>query len=508
MSQFDALEEAIEEAKNNLDIPDEWIITTFPESVFFQEGPGLRKFQYREEGVPFLNIRTLIDERVEHSLCKYLDPTEVEEKYQHFLLEDGDIVASSSGTLGKVAVITKEDLPLMLNTSIIRFRPYSHSEPLRGFIKWYLKSDHFLSQATKASTGSAQVNFGPSHLKKMYFLMPPLNEQRRIVEKIEALTARSRKARAALDEIPALLDQFRQSVLAAAFRGDLTADWRAQNPNVEPAEVLRERISHHFNQKKSTEKKRIERIKAEDWFFSLEEKLPEEWIEVDLVDVTWIITCGVAKRPNYVDQGIPFLSAQNAKPFKANLKDIRFISNEDYQKFTVGAKPEKDDVIYSRVGANFGEAAKVPFDFDFAIYVSLTLVKPIHDLIDPDFLVAFLNSCHGTIQARGGIMGSGIQNLNVESVRHYRIPVPSIEEQRETVRLLNMMFEKCDYFSSQYEEIVDTFKDIDQSILAKAFRGQLVPQDPNDEPAAVLLDRIRAERERLGSGKKRGKAKA
>jgi type I restriction enzyme S subunit len=75
-------------------------------------------------------------------------------------------------------------------------------------------------------------------LAKFSIPLPPLNEQRRIVEKIEALTARSRKARAALDEIPALLDQFRQSVLAAAFRGDLTADWRTQNPDVEPAEAL------------------------------------------------------------------------------------------------------------------------------------------------------------------------------------------------------------------------------------------------------------------------------
>ena len=79
-------------------------------------------------------------------------------------------------------------------------------------------------------------------MKAFHVCLPPLNEQKRIVAKIDALFERSRRAKAALDAIPPLLDKLRQSILAAAFRGDLTADWRAQNPDVEPADKLLERI--------------------------------------------------------------------------------------------------------------------------------------------------------------------------------------------------------------------------------------------------------------------------
>lgn len=92
--------------------PSTWLICKLPEVVFFQEGPGLRKYQYRDNGIPFLNIRTLVEDRVDLTLCKFLDVEEVEEKYQHFLLESGDIVCSTSGTLGKTAVIHKEDVTI------------------------------------------------------------------------------------------------------------------------------------------------------------------------------------------------------------------------------------------------------------------------------------------------------------------------------------------------------------------------------------------------------------
>jgi type I restriction enzyme S subunit len=243
------------------DIPKSWLVLLFEQVVFFQEGPGLRKYQFRENGIPFLNIRTLKNERVDLTLCQYLDPDEVSEKYQHFLLDDGDIVASSSGTLGKTAVIYQDDLPLMLNTSIIRFRPYGASGPLRNYIYLFLKSEYFLLQARQASTGSAQVNFGPSHLREMKFFLPPLNEQRRIVAKIEALKARSQRVKEELEAIAPLLDQFRQSVLAAAFRGDLTADWREKNPDVETASVLLERI--RAERRHRWEEAELEKMKAQ-----------------------------------------------------------------------------------------------------------------------------------------------------------------------------------------------------------------------------------------------------
>ena len=358
-------------------------------------------------------------------------------------------------------------------------------------------------------SGTTRLKLTQASLKKVSLLLPPLNEQKRIVAAIEALRERSQKARSALSAIPELCDKFRQSVLAAAFRGDLTADWRERNPDFGHLAQCPQTIEEFGRDKNKTERNRAERIKNEEWFFTLKEALPQEWLEVNFMDITWLITCGVAKKPDYVEDGVPFLSAQNAKPFKANLNDIRFISENDFKKFTVGGKPIKNDILYSRVGAKFGEAAKVVFDFDFAIYVSLTLIKPIHSLIDSDFLVAFLNSPYGITQARGGILGSGIQNLNVENVRHYRIPLPPIAEQQEISRRIDSLIRIVDSLEQTYQKLKHFLDLLDHAILAKAFRGELVEQDPNDEPASVLLERIRVDREQQMQGKikKPGKKK-
>ena len=147
------------------DLPKGWKYVNFPEIIFFQEGPGLRKYQYREEGIPFLNIRTFVDEKINKELCNFLDPKEVEEKYQHFLVSENDILVATSGSIGKMAIAKFSDLPIMLNTSIMRFRPIDEQILIRGFLYYFLKSKHFFEQAEIAWTGTAQKNMGPSHIK-------------------------------------------------------------------------------------------------------------------------------------------------------------------------------------------------------------------------------------------------------------------------------------------------------------------------------------------------------
>jgi len=234
------------------DLPNGWEFVDFPEIVFFQEGPGLRKYQYRESGVPFLNIRTFVDESIEKKLCNFLDVKEVEGKYQHFLVDEDDILVATSGSIGKMAIAKAEDLPLMLNTSIMRFRPIDEESLGRRFLYFFLKSDCFFKQAETAWTGTAQKNMGPSHIKTFKIFLPPIAEQKRISNKLDSLFAHSRRTREELEHIPKLIKRYKQAVLAAAFRGDLTADWRAQNSNIETASELLSQVrgNGHTNFKK------------------------------------------------------------------------------------------------------------------------------------------------------------------------------------------------------------------------------------------------------------------
>ena len=155
----------------------DWRIVPFHEFVFFQEGPGIRHWQYRDEGIPFINIRCLVDGRLDVSSMNCIDPIEVDEKYQHFLLDAGDYVVSSSGTIGRLAEVSEDDLPCMLNTSVIRMRPRDERLLHRRFLRYFLTSSLFQDQIRAVASGSVQLNYGPTHLKQIWLCVPPLPEQ-------------------------------------------------------------------------------------------------------------------------------------------------------------------------------------------------------------------------------------------------------------------------------------------------------------------------------------------
>ena len=158
------------------DLPSGWAAAEFPAVTFFQEGPGLRKYQFRERGIPFLNIRTFVDGHIDRTLCKSLDSAEVEKKYQHFLVEAGDILIAISGSIGKWAIAREQDLPLLLNTSIMRFRPLSSEVLERRYLFWFLRSP--LSRIKRGAPLPAQLKRTLAHrtLRTLkFFFLPPLN---------------------------------------------------------------------------------------------------------------------------------------------------------------------------------------------------------------------------------------------------------------------------------------------------------------------------------------------
>ena len=166
------------------------------------------------------------------------------------------------------------------------------------------------------------------------------------------------------------------------------------------------------------------------------------WKTVELADVCDLITCGVAKRPDYVETGIPFLSAKNVKKQKVIWDDYKHITPEAHRALTKHNKPEIGDVLYTRVGS-FGEAAIVDKDVEFSIFVSLTLIKPKPILLNK-FLIYYLNSPMGKSLAKKGVSSSGVGNLNVGVVRKFPIPLPPLAEQQRIVAKLDAAFAEID----------------------------------------------------------------
>jgi type I restriction enzyme, S subunit len=224
-------------------LPESWIWAKFQDILIkVKRGPS-KKCNTDGRGIRYITSGNLANGFLDLALdYKFLDDLE---GIENCILLPGDLILNCVNSLeriGKSAVFQESH-----GEAIVGFNNYGIE--LRKclvdpqYLNFFCQGQTFKDQVFfSVKRAVNQVSFATRELNQLNVSLPPLNEQRRIVEKIEALTARSRKARAALDEIPALLNQFRQSVLAAAFCGDLTADWRAQNPNLEPAEALLERI--------------------------------------------------------------------------------------------------------------------------------------------------------------------------------------------------------------------------------------------------------------------------
>ena len=156
------------------ELPEGWEVKPLPELMDYREGPGIRHWQYTNsaEGTRFINIRCIQDGDIQLNTANRIGTEEADGKYAHFHLKEWDIVVSTSGTLGRSALVRSSHLPLLLNTSVIRFRPIGDLTSF-SFLYGYLNSPVFLNELEMSASGSVQKNFGPMHLRQIRTLCPP-----------------------------------------------------------------------------------------------------------------------------------------------------------------------------------------------------------------------------------------------------------------------------------------------------------------------------------------------
>ena len=185
-----------------------WV--SIPDVLFFQEGPGVRNTQYTIDGVKLLNVANLVDGKIDLSTSdRYISEKEAYGKYKHFLCDAGDFVIASSGIKveyvdKKMGFVDESMIPLCMNTSTIRFKVLDEKQLRIRYFMYYLKSEHFKQQLFKQITGSAQLNYGPSHLKKMIMPLIDLNDQDEIVsymDKVQNIIEKRQQELYRLDDL-------------------------------------------------------------------------------------------------------------------------------------------------------------------------------------------------------------------------------------------------------------------------------------------------------------------
>lgn len=432
------------------DIPESWIWVYLSDVSIIQEGAGIRSYQYRDSGTQLLTVTNILEDAIDlNKSTKFVDTEEYLVKYKHLTPQKGDIVtACSGGSWGKSAIFDKDNIT-MLNTSTLRLRFFSDLANNK-YLYYITKSRAFKNQLESQLSGM-QPNFGYQHYSKILIPLPPLAEQQRIVEKLEEilpLVEEYGKNEEILSEMNKKLPkQIRQSILQYAVQGKLVP----QNQNDEPASELLKRIKAEKEQLIKDGKIKKEKPLPPITEDVIPYKLPQGWEWVRFQDITKILTCGYASTPQYYEKGRIFLSAKNVKPYKFMPENHKFISEDLYQTLIQNGKPEKDDILMTRVGAGIGESAIIDRDLDFAIYVSLTLIKLFKEDVNPKYILHWLNSPYGTEKATKYTFGKGCSqgNLNVNQVRAFVIPLPPLSEQQRIVTKVEELMQIVDKLENE-----------------------------------------------------------
>jgi len=341
------------------------------------------------------------------------------------------LIALYGATVGKLGVL---DFDSTTNQAI--YCIYQNKNYDRDFLFYYLlyKKEYLVNQGK----GGAQPNISQEIIKALKIPVPPLNEQKRIVEKIEEEFVKIDEGVEKLKLTQEQFKQYRQSVLNQQFK-------------IKHAETL------------------------------------------TLNDVTTKINDGTHKTPTYVNVGIPFISVKDIKNKQIYFDDCKFITKEEHEVLYKRCNPEKGDVLITKSGT-IGRTAVVDTDIIFDLFVSVALLKPQREKITSEFLMYTLDNYISHIDVKQDVKGGLIKNLHIEDIKKIKINLPTLDEQKQIVKEIEKRFEVADEVERVIAENLEKAEQLKQSILKKAFEGRLVPQNPTDEPASELLARIKAER--------------
>jgi type I restriction enzyme S subunit len=347
------------------------------------------------------------------------------------------------------------------------------------------------------------------HLRKESLVLPPVVEQARIVEKLEELLSGLDAGVAELKAAQKKLAQYCQSLLKAAVEGALTADWRANNPPTETGAQLLERILQErrarWEAKQLAKFKEQGKASPKDWQKKYPEpvqpeitdlpELPQGWVWSTLEQLTEFITSGSRGWADYyADAGATFIRSQNINKDRLDLADIAFV-NPPVSAEGARTRVQKEDLLLTITGANVGKTARVDIEIDEAFVSQHVALLRMVDSSFSAYLHVFLTtSAGGRGQLDKEAYGAGKPGLNLQQLSAVTVPLPSIHEIYE---LMKQVSKHLNSTTEQEFAIAASFKQSTaqrQNILKSAFSGQLVPQDPSDEPASELLARIRAER--------------
>jgi type I restriction enzyme S subunit len=457
-------------------------------------------------GVPVTRIETISYGKIDLRKVGYLDglSQEIIEKYK---LLCGDILFShinSDQHLGKTAIFCLDNTTLLHGMNLLLIRPNRElvvPEFLNYLCGHYRSSGVFISIAQHAVN---QSSINQTKLNDLTIPLPPLPEQHRIVAKIEDVFTTLDAGVEELKKIKAQLKRYRQSVLKHAFEGKLTEEWRqAHKHELEPASVLLDRIKQ---ERHKTAKGKYKELPPRDTTDLPE--LPKGWVWSNFEELKKAQRNAIKagpfgsslKKESYVPHGYRIYGQEQVirqNPSYGNY----YIGEEKYTELkSCAVKP--GDILISLVGT-IGKVLILPEDSEPGIINPRLIKLSLEErLVDNKYIKAYIESSTVRDFFTLASHGETMEILNLGILRTLPIPVPSPTEQHKIVSEIERRFSVADEIEKTTDHSLKQSERLRQSILRRAFEGKLVPQEPNDEPAEKLLERIRQERARQQAERK------
>ena len=406
-------------------------------------------------------------------------PVYIPNKYATKTTCEGDILlARYGGSLGKV-FRAHDGAHNVALTKVIKIYPELIDDE---FLYKYYLSQFYQNFCIKASNGrSAQAGFNRDDMNSLPFPLPPLAEQKRIVEQIENLFAKLDEAREKAQEILDTFNDRKAAILYKAFQGNLTKQWRKEHSDISAIEYLRkiEKSGEDFSKK--------------EFKFWESNELPKTWAESKIGNLLYFagrIGWKGLKADEYTEEGPLLLSVYNLNDGdEVSYNRVYHITTERYEE-SPEIMVEIGDVLLTKDGAGIGKLGYVKeLPQEATINSSLLLIRPGNTAISK-YIFYLLSGPELQSIVKERITGSATPHLFQRDIKEFTIPIPPLEEQEEIVRILDDVLEKEKIAYESAENVISQIELMKKSILAKAFRGELGTNNPEEESSSELLKSI------------------
>ena len=478
-------------------VPDNWVWTRLG-NITEKNQYGYTAKSSNQGEVKYLRITDIQDNKVVWNDVPYCEIKE--DEFEKFKLKKDDIVIARTGaTTGKSFLIKEINHKSVFASYLIRVRGI---KVLSEYLWDYMNANIYWQQITEFSSGIAQPGVNAQKLENLLIPLPPIDEQKRIVNKLDYFFDKIQKVKEIIEEIKEKNEARKESILSKAFTGELTAKWRADN--IHSAKELLSKISDEklSNWEQECQKAEAEgrkkptkpKLKSIDEMIVPNDEIPYEipnnWVWTRLGDIAPYIQRG--KSPKYVDESSIYVISQKCVQWTGfELDKARYTSDE--VKYTEERFLKKGDILWNSTGT--GTVGRVctleEIDENQKMVADshVTVVRTSDNVISKCILNYLISN---NVQNNLDSLTTGSTNqkeLTLSSVKNLAIPLPPIEEQKEIVRILDNIFTK-ENLINELISLEDKIQALEKSILSKAFRGELGTNSSDDIEAMELLKEI------------------